>query len=133
MSLKEKREDALAKRLEAMKGRKSGKINPVVESFSAYDDSIVNWEPTIDDTMATKEQVEYLKSQGIDATDYAAGYAELIIKTIRNRSFDGLASPKQLNLLLKYGIKNAESKTKEQASYIIDKISKGWGKKKRKK
>jgi hypothetical protein len=56
------------------------------------------------------------------------GHASKIIDKLIARRMEGLATPKQINLLRKYGIKAADWSF-EQASAKIDSLSKGWRKK----
>ena len=131
-SEQEAREQAMADNLDGLKGRQSGTINPVIEAMSIFDDSIINWEPESEYQMRPimPSQSEQLDRCGFTGTEeWSAGYADKMLGAIKGRREAGLASPKQLKMLVKYGIPKAEMKTFEQANSLIDGLSRSWKRK----
>jgi superfamily II DNA or RNA helicase len=125
----EAREEALAANLDGLKGRKAAKINPVIEALSLFDDKIISWEPRNQNEMmpSTDTQRQALESMGFKGSEeWSAGFAHKILDTIKCRREAGLCTPKQLKILVKYGVPKAQDKTFEQASSIIDGLSKSW-------
>ncbi len=131
-SVRVQREQALAGQLEALKGRKAVSINPVLHALSLMDDSILHWEPERQNELRplTETQRMDLEHHGFtDTNDWSAGFAYKILGTIKERRDKGLATPRQLKMLIKYGIPNAEKVTFDGAKHIIDGLSKSWQKK----
>ena len=124
------REEALAQSLKAFMGSKSKKFDPVLQSVSLIDDSLVNWSPETKKEAApvSVEQTAYLHKNGFDASGWKAGYAARVIKIMQDRSAKGLCSPKQVRCLLKNGFPKAHNMTKEEASTAMDGLSKKWKK-----
>jgi superfamily II DNA or RNA helicase len=100
------REDALARELEALRKRKSKLVDPIQYAFSIAAEDLANYEPTFAWEMApaSNKQIEYLEKHGIFAdTVMNAGMASMIIEKLKNRQIEGLATPKQIRLLERYG------------------------------
>lgn len=129
------REEALAQSLKSFVGNKSKKFDPVLQSVSLLDDSLVEWSPeTKSEAMpATDAQVAYLEKNGFDAVGWKAGYASRVIDIMVKRSEKGLATPKQVRCLLKNGFPKAHNMTKVDANAAMDKLSKKWSAMKNKK
>lgn len=128
----EKREQALADKLDALKGKTAQRVDPIVKALSVFDDSITNWEPAGGDQLQPCNshhinQLEYYGFKNVE--QWSCGYAENMIRVCKFRHSQGLCSPKQLTMLSKYGIPNAQTKTFQEATKIIDGLSKSWGKK----
>jgi superfamily II DNA or RNA helicase len=129
------REQRLADQLEGLKGRNAVSINPVIQALSMFDDKIINWEPDHQRDLQpiTDGQIRALDACGFsDTNGWSIGFACKILDTITARRDKGLASPKQLKTMLKYGIPKADQKTFEEAGRIIDSLSKSWKRKGRK-
>jgi len=135
-AFRKEREGKLADYIEAMSGRKSMRVNPVLQALSLFDDSLVDWEPTTDKEKEVKYagsgDKEYLKLMGISDCDlWCDGFVQKTLGIIKDRRARGLCTPRQLKLLLKYGVRDAHNKTFESASAIISSISKNWNRRKR--
>lgn len=122
------REEALAASLKAFVGNKSQKFDPVLQAVSVFDDRLVNWSPETkaEAALASNSQVEFLERHGFDATGWKAGYAERVMSIMAERREQGLASPKQVRCLMKHGYPNAHRLKFEEASGIMDTLSKKW-------
>ena len=125
------REEAMATNLDGLKGKKAAKINPVIQALSMFDDKIMDWEPKNQYEMRPimGSQKESLSKMGFKGhEEWSAGFAHKILDTVNKRRDAGLCTPKQLKVLVKYGVPKAEQKTFAQASSIIDGLSKSWKK-----
>jgi len=103
----------------------------VIEALSLFDDKIIVWEPRNEYEMrpSMPSQREALSAMGFKGSEeWSAGFAHKILGTIKVRNEAGLCTPKQLKILVKYGVPKAQDKTKDQASAIIDGLSKSWNK-----
>ena len=126
------REESLSRAINEVKGRKAVELNPVLQTLSEIDDEIRNWEPVNSSEIEpmTEAQEFILKNNGITNTEgMGRGYADKLLSVIRSREERGLCSFKQMKTLKRYNIKNPATKTKREASYIIDRISKHWKRK----
>lgn len=124
------REEQLARSLKAFVGNKSKKFDPVLQSVSLIDDSLVNWSPETkaEAKPASDSQISYLEKNGFDAAGWKAGYASRVIDIMVKRNAAGMATPKQVRCLLKNGFPKAHNFTKVQANIEMDKLSKKWDK-----
>ena len=122
------REEALAQSLRSFTGNKSKKFDPVLQSVSLIDDTLMNWSPETKSEAkpATDGQVAYLEKNGFDAAGWKAGYANRVIDIMKERSKKGLCSPKQVRCLLRNGHPKAHSYTKQEAHDAMDKLSAKW-------
>ena len=68
--------------------------------------------------------MEVLKNSGFDAsTVKSRGYASMLINHLMHRKDLGLTTPKQINLLKRYGFKNVSEWKKTEAIEVIGQIS----------
>lgn len=127
-SLVNDREAKLAESLKSFVGMKSKKFDPVLQCISLIDDTLVDWNPETkgEAKPVSDEQHAFLDRHGFDSSGWKSGYAERVIELVKQRSTDGLASPKQVRCLLRNGYANARTMTFEQASEAMDKLSKRW-------
>lgn len=116
------REEALARELALMKKRKRTLVDPIQYALSIAAEDLANYTPTFAWEMSppSEKQLDYLESHGIFPESVAnCGMASLLIEKLRNRSFEGLATPKQIRCLEKYGFYHVGTWTFEAASKII--------------
>ena len=75
-------------------------------------------------TVHTDKQLEYLEKHGIYPESVTcAGMASLLIEKLKNRQIEGLATPKQIRFLERYGFLHVGLWTFEAASKMITRIS----------
>ena len=120
------REDALARELEAMRKKKRALVDPIQYAFSISADDLANYEPTFAWEMApaSPKQLEYLEKHGIfPETVTNCGMASLLIEKLKDRQIEGLATPKQIRLLERYGFTHVGLWMFESASKMITRIA----------
>lgn len=118
------RENALAREL-ARKKKNVGKlIDPIEFAIGIHDTSIADFEPTMHwhSEPVTDGQREILKKFNFDVSEITCkGQASAVISRMFQRRELGLATPRQVNLMRKLGIKNAEKIRFTDATNIISK------------
>ncbi len=124
------REAALAEKLEKMRKRKSRLVDPLqyAMSIQALDLSgyvpAFGWESEApSDTQKTALEKRGINPDGVES----AGQAEKILRTCAQRQLDGLATPKQIRCLERYGFRHVGSWAFDAAKHLIDRIAaNGW-------
>ena len=122
----QEREEALARELEAMRKKKQKLVDPIQYAFSIAADDLADYEPTFAWEMApaSSKQLEYLEKHGIYPESVTcAGMASLLIEKLKNRQIEGLATPKQIRFLERYGFLHVGLWMFEAASKMITRIS----------
>lgn len=122
----QEREEALARELEAMRRKKQKLVDPIQYAFSIAADDLADYEPTFAWEMApaSSKQLEYLEKHGIYPESVTcAGMASLLIEKLKNRQIEGLATPKQIRFLERYGFLHVGLWMFEAASKMITRIS----------
>jgi superfamily II DNA or RNA helicase len=118
------RENSLAREL-AQKKKNIGKlIDPIEFAIGIHDTAIADFEPTMHwhSEPVTDGQREMLKKFNFDVSEITCkGQASAVINRMFQRRELGLATPKQVNLMRKLGIPNAEKIRFTDASNIISK------------
>lgn len=126
----QKRESSLAEKLEACKHRKGKLVDPLQYELSIHAEDLVNYVPAFgwESEPVTEKQAETLEHFGINpALVDCAGKAKEILIHVRKRIDAGLATPKQIKLLERYGFQRVGDWTFQQASSMISRISaQGW-------
>ena len=119
----QKREKALAERLEKMRRRKAGLVDPLQYAYSVQDVNLTNYQPLTDREAGnpTMQQLDQLERLGFGAPA-TFGEAELLIKQHDARRAAGLSTPKQIRFLERMGFRNVAKWTKEQAQKIVQRI-----------
>ncbi len=120
------REESLARELEAMKKRQRKLVDPIQYAFSIAAEDLANYTPTFTWEMQppTEKQIDYLEKHGIFAGSIEnCGMASLLIEKLKNRQVEGLATPKQIRFLEKYGFYHVGTWSFEAASAMITRIS----------
>jgi len=128
--LLDEREAKLIATLKALSGKESLGYDPVVQCLSLFSDSISDWEPSFDwekAEMSTKQK-EVLEKQGFKCETWTKGFASQVLDAMNTRREQGLATPKQVRVLIRQGIENAQNMTFDQASACLDRLSKTWKK-----
>lgn len=121
----EQRKNALQKALkESEKQRKQKKlIDPLEYELSVQDDSLIDYVPTFgwEIAPATDKQKSTIEKFGIDAEGMTKGQASKLIDNLISRV--GMASPKQIKLLQRYGFKDVQNWTMDEAKKMIAQLA----------
>ena len=120
------REESLARELEAMRKRQRKLVDPIQYAFSIAAEDLANYTPTFAWEMSppTARQIDYLEKHGIFAGQIQnCGMASLIIEKLKNRQVEGLATPKQIRFLERYGFYHVGTWSFEAASKMITRIA----------
>ena len=130
---KSEREAALARALaesEAKeKRKKSALVDPLEYAISIDADDLADYVPTFGWEMEdiTEKQKKLLENNGIDAEGMCKGAASKLIDRLMTRRESGLASPKQVRCLKKYGFQNADQWESQDAKELISLLANnGW-------
>ncbi|MBE5825290.1 MAG: DEAD/DEAH box helicase [Butyrivibrio sp.] len=118
----QEREEALARELEAMRKRKRQLVDPLQYALSISAEDLTNYAPTFAWEMgpASKAQLEFLERRGIfPETVENCGMASLLIDRLKRRQEEGLATPKQIRCLERFGFRRVGTWQFEAASKMI--------------
>lgn len=117
------REKALAEKLEKMRRRKAGLVDPLQYAYSVQDVNLTNYQPMTahDAQNPTMQQLDQLEKLGFGAPA-TFGEAELLIKQHDERRAAGLSTPKQIRFLESKGFRNVAKWTKQQAQKLTQRI-----------
>ena len=124
------RESKLAEQLESMKKRKSKLVDPLQYEMSIQSQDLSGYVPAFgwESHPPTDKQKKDLEKRGInpDAVE-SAGKAEQILRTVAQRQQSGLATPKQIRCLEKYGFQHVGGWSFDAAKNLINRIAaNGW-------
>ena len=124
------REAKLAEKLEAMKKRKSKLVDPLQYELSIQSQDLSGYVPAFgwESNPPTAQQKKDLEKRGInpDAVE-SAGKAEQILRAVAQRQQSGLATPKQIRCLEKYGFQHVGGWKFDAAKNLINRIAaNGW-------
>lgn len=120
------REEALAKQLEEMKKRQRKLVDPIQYALSIAAEDLADYEATFTWELApvTENQKARLEKLGINPDSVEnCGKASLLITKLVNRIEAGLATPKQIRVLEKYGFYHVGEWSFEAASKMISRIA----------
>lgn len=125
-----KREESLAKELEAMKKRKKRLVDPLQFEMSIQDEDLTSYVPSFGWEMApaSEKQIKALEKFGIfpDEIDNA-GKATLLLERLNKRKEAGLATPRQIRQLEGRGFQHVGTWSFEAANNLISRIAaNGW-------
>ncbi len=124
------REATLAKTLEQMKKRKRQLVDPLQYEMSISAQDLSGYIPSFgwECEAPTDKQKTQLEKLGIFPDEIeSAGKAQKLLDRILERRNDGLATPKQIRLLERYGFKHVGKWDSDSASKMISRISAlGW-------
>ena len=116
-----KREDALAKKLEAQRHKRGQLIDPLAYADSIGSSALAKALPDgLDQSdRPTMEQLDRLESLGF-ACPGSATAADALLTAYQQRVDKGLSSPRQIKWLKSQGFQNVENWTCRQAKKLID-------------
>lgn len=120
------REETLAKQLAEMRGRKRKLVDPIQYALSIAAEDLVGYVPTFAWEMApaSQKQLEFLERRGIFPDSVGnAGLASVLIDRLKRRQDEGLATPKQIRLLERYGFRQVGTWQFDQASTLIARLA----------
>lgn len=120
------REETLAKQLAEMRGRKRKLVDPIQYALSIAAEDLVGYVPTFAWEMApaSQKQLEFLERRGIFPDSIGnAGLAAVLIDRLKRRQDEGLATPKQIRLLERYGFRQVGTWQFDQASTLIARLA----------
>lgn len=120
------RESALAKQLAEMRGKKRKLVDPLQYALSIAAEDLTNYVPTFAWEMAppSEKQIAFLERRGIFADSVRnAGLASLLIDRLQRRQQMGLATPKQIRCLERYGFRQVGTWAFEDASSLISMLA----------
>jgi len=125
-----KREESLAKELEAMKKRKKRLVDPLQFEMSIQAEDLTSYVPSFGWEMApaSEKQIKALEKFGIfpDEIDNA-GKAALLLERLNKRKEAGLATPRQIRQLEGRGFQHVGTWSFEAANNLISRIAaNGW-------
>lgn len=124
------REAALAKKLDELKKRRSKLVDPMQYAMSIQDNRLSSYVPSFgwEQNPVSESQKKDLEKRGIDpsAVD-TAGRAEQILRACAQRQLAGLATPKQIRMLERYGFQHVGNWSFQAATNMIQRIAcLGW-------
>ena len=120
------REAALAKQLAEMRKRKRKLVDPLQYALSIAAEDLTNYVPTFAWEMAppSKKQIEFLEKRGIYGESVEnMGKASLLIDRLMRRQQEGLATPKQIRCLERYGFRQVGTWLFDDASLLISRLA----------
>ena len=120
------REEALAKKLSEMRKRKRSLVDPLQFEMSIQAEDLANYVPTFgwEAGPPSEKQLKALEKSGIFPDEVEnAGKAKLILDRLDKRRNEGLATPKQIRCLERYGFRNVGIWKFDNAKRLIDRIA----------
>ena len=124
------REEALAKELAAQRRKKARLVDPLQYEMSIADSDLSGYVPAFgwEAEAVTEKQAAALEKAGIDPAGVAsAGKASRLLDRLYKRQAAGLATPKQIRCLERYGFCHVGGWTFDAAKRMIDRIAaQGW-------
>lgn len=126
----EEREQSLASRLDKLRTRKKKLVDPLQFTFSIAAEDLSDYEPTFkwEYDSPTSKQMQTLENMGVNPEGVETkGMANKLIARIISRREAGLATPKQIRALERYGFRHVGTWSFEQAHHVIGMIAEnGW-------
>lgn len=116
------REASLARELAEMRNRKRKLVDPLQYALSIAAEDLTNYVPTFAWEMGppTTNQLLFLERRGIfPETIENCGMASMLIDRLKRRQEEGLATPKQIRCLERYGFRRVGTWQFEAANKII--------------
>lgn len=120
------REQALARELAEMRRRKRQLVDPLQYALSIAAEDLTSYVPSFAWEMAppSKKQLEFLERRGIFAESVTnCGMASMLIDRLQRRQQEGLATPKQIRCLERYGFRQVGTWMFEDASALISRLA----------
>ena len=118
------REKALAKKLAEQRRKKARLVDPLQFAVSIGDERMADWKPALpsDSAPATLEQQRDIELYGVSTEGMTTGQAADVLATLHERDANGMASPKQIRFLERYGIPHAGRMTRGEAGSLCGRI-----------
>lgn len=124
------REEALARQLSEMRGRKRKLVDPLQFEMSIQAEDLAGYVPAFGWECAppSEKQVQALEKQGIFPDEIEnAGKAALLLNKLALRRAEGLTTPKQIRFLEGRGFRHVGTWSFDSARKLIDRIAaSGW-------
>ena len=120
------REEALARELAAMRSKKKKLVDPIQYALSIAAEDLTSYAPTFPWEMGppSEKQIAFLENRGIlPDTVENAGLASLLIDRLKRRQEEGLATPKQIRCLERYGFRRVGTWQFDAASSLISRLA----------
>lgn len=120
------REEALARELAAMRSKKKKLVDPIQYALSIAAEDLTSYAPTFPWEMGppSEKQLSFLERRGIlPDTVENAGLASLLIDRLKRRQEEGLATPKQIRCLERYGFRRVGTWQFDAASALISRLA----------
>lgn len=120
------REEALTKKLSEMRKRKRSLVDPLQFEMSIQAEDLANYVPAFgwEAGPPSEKQLKALEKSGIFPDEVEnAGKAKLILDRLDKRRNEGLATPKQIRCLERYGFRNVGIWKFDNAKRLIDRIA----------
>lgn len=120
------REEALARELAAMRSKKKKLVDPIQYALSIAAEDLTSYVPTFPWEMGlpSEKQLAFLENRGIlPDTVGNAGLASLLIDRLKRRQEEGLATPKQIRCLERYGFRRVGTWQFDAASALISRLA----------
>ena len=120
------REEALARELAEMRSKKKKLVDPIQYALSIAAEDLAGYEPTFPWEMGppSEKQLSFLERRGIlPDTVGNAGLAALLIDRLKRRQEEGLATPKQIRCLERFGFRQVGTWQFDAASKLISRLA----------
>lgn len=120
------REQSLARELAEMRRRKRKLVDPLQYAMSIAAEDLANYTPTFAWEMAppSQKQLEFLERRGIFSDSVTnSGMASMLIDRLQRRMQEGLATPKQIRCLERYGFRQVGTWLFDDASSMISRLA----------
>ena len=119
------REQQLADKLAKMRKQSRKLVDVVQFELSIGSESLVNYQPQFpwEFLEPTEKQVQYLDKMNIDTDGLTRGKAAALMDVMMRRQTAGMATPKQVRCLEKYGFVHPGMWTFEEAQNMIGKLA----------
>ncbi|MCD8013337.1 MAG: DEAD/DEAH box helicase [Lachnospiraceae bacterium] len=121
------REAALAKELAEMRAKKRKLVDPIQYAMSIAAEDLSRYVPTFawETAPPSLKQLEFLERRGILPDEVKnCGYASLLIDRLKRRQDEGLATPRQIRCLERYGFRQVGTWSFEGANKLISLLAK---------
>lgn len=120
------REATLAKQLEEMRSRKKKLVDPIQYALSIAAEDLASYTPNFPWEMMppSEKQLLFLEKRGIlPDTVENAGLASLLIDRLKRRQEEGLATPKQIRCLERFGFRQVGTWQFDAANNLISRLA----------
>lgn len=121
----EARRNRLAEELAKQAKKKSKLLDPLQWFVSIDSMDLADYEPTFawECSPASEKQIRMIEKYGIDTEGLTKGAASMIIDRLMSRQKSGLATPKQVHCLERFGYRNVGMWTFQQATVRINELA----------